>query len=200
MIVLNTCYLPPVCYMALLSRNTVCMDHDERYVKQNLRTRCHILSPNGVQTLIIPVVHENLNQSLVKEVRISYTSHWRRQHFRSIQAAYGKSAYFEHYEDDLMELFDKKYDYLWEFNLHSIRLLASNMGLNFEFSLDFHEIDRSGTEIGSLSDISKPEEMPIQKRYLQVFSDRFPFCSGLSSLDLLMNLGPQCKSYLLDWN
>ena len=34
------------------------------------------------------------------------------------------------------------------------------------------------------------------KSYHQVFSDRLPFTPNLSIIDLLMNLGPESKSYL----
>jgi hypothetical protein len=37
---------------------------------------------------------------------------------------------------------------------------------------------------------------PIQS-YHQVFMDRFPFAEDLSVLDLLFNLGPQAKTYLV---
>jgi hypothetical protein len=38
---------------------------------------------------------------------------------------------------------------------------------------------------------------PSLKPYYQVFSDRHPFQSNLSSLDLLFNLGPKAVDYSL---
>jgi hypothetical protein len=48
----------------------------------------------------------------------------------------------------------------------------------------------------SISDFSLPEQIAQQPSYMQVFRDRFPFISGLSALDLVMNLGPASVSYL----
>jgi hypothetical protein len=36
-----------------------------------------------------------------------------------------------------------------------------------------------------------------QKKYLQVFTEKYPFQSNLSIIDLLMNQGPMSKNYLL---
>jgi hypothetical protein len=36
------------------------------------------------------------------------------------------------------------------------------------------------------------------KKYLQVFAEKYPFQPNLSIIDLLMNQGPQAKTYLLN--
>jgi hypothetical protein len=194
MISLSTCYMPPAAYFAMATNGVLAINIHERYVKQNLRTRCHILSPNGVVALVIPVAHQDLNNSLVKDVRISHKENWQRRHFRTIKTCYGRSPYFEFFEDDLINLYSSSPEYLWEFNLTTIRFLFDSMGLPNQIEvLDDENEDALKT---SISDFSLPEQIAQQPPYMQVFRDRFPFISGLSALDLVMNLGPASVSYL----
>ena len=198
MIRLSTCYMPSATYASLVLRGDAVLDIEERFVKQNVRTRCHVLSPNGVLPLIIPVAHGKLHQSAVKEVRISYKEPWRQRHFRTIKTAYGRSAFFEHFEDELAELYASSFEYLWEFNLATIALLFRCMDVKMRFPL--WDGQSESDTAAFLADLSNPESFPSQAHYIQVFQDRFPFVSGLSCLDLIMNLGPQSKRYLLDVN
>jgi len=186
--------MPPAAYFAMATNGVLAINIHERYVKQNLRTRCHILSPNGVVALVIPVAHQDLNNSLVKDVRISHKENWQRRHFRTIKTCYGRSPYFEFFEDDLINLYSSSPEYLWEFNLTTIRFLFDSMGLPNQIEvLDDENEDALKT---SISDFSIPEQIAQQPPYMQVFRDRFPFISGLSALDLVMNLGPASVSYL----
>jgi hypothetical protein len=194
MISLSTCYMPPAAYFAMATNGVLAINIHERYVKQNLRTRCHILSPNGVVALVIPVAHRDLNNSLVKDVRISHMENWQRRHFRTIKTCYGRSPYFEFFEDDLINLYSSIPEYLWEFNLTTIRFLFDSMGLPNQIKVLEDEIEDAPKT--SISDFSLPEQIAQQPSYMQVFRDRFPFISGLSALDLVMNLGPASVSYL----
>jgi len=186
--------MPPAAYFAMATNGVLAINIHERYVKQNLRTRCHILSPNGVVALVIPVAHQDLNNSLVKDVRISHKENWQRRHFRTIKTCYGRSPYFEFFEDDLINLYSSSPEYLWEFNLTTIRFLFDSMGLPNQIKVLEDEIEDAPKT--SISDFSLPEQIAQQPSYMQVFRDRFPFISGLSALDLVMNLGPASVSYL----
>lgn len=196
MIRLSTCYMPHASYASLVMSGQAVLDITERFVKQNVRTRCHILSPNGVLPLIIPVLHEKLQQSAVKDVLISYKEPWQLRHLRSIKTAYGRSAFFEYFEEDLVELYNTRYEYLWEFNLASTKFLFQCMQSDMQLT----PWDGEGliASASYLSDIASPGQMPYQPDYLQVFNDRFPFVAGLSCLDLIMNKGPQSRYYLID--
>ncbi|MFM7053821.1 MAG: WbqC family protein [Bacteroidota bacterium] len=194
MISLSTCYMPPAAYFAGGTDRFFSINTHERFIKQNLRTRCHILSPNGIITLVVPVAHQELNNSLVKDVRISHKENWQRRHFRTIKTCYGRSPYFEFFEEELAKFYDLRLEFLWEFNLASVRFLSDSMGLSAHFNV----VDKENMEIpyAYLSNYSSPDQLIQQPSYMQVFRDRFPFVSGLSALDLLMNLGPASVGYL----
>ncbi|MFM7078837.1 MAG: WbqC family protein, partial [Bacteroidota bacterium] len=112
MLLLPTAYMPPASYLSMVVSGNASLFLNERFVRQTIRSRMHILSPNGVQALVIPVSHDNLNRSETKNVRICYESHWPRQHVRSLQAAYGKSAFFDFFEDDLKTIYETRCEFL----------------------------------------------------------------------------------------
>jgi len=172
--------MAPAGYLSKVVFGNASLLINERFVKQTIRSRMHVLSPNGVQALVIPVVHDNLNRSDSKDVRICYRSSWQRQHFRSLQAAYGKSAFWGFYEDDLKSIYEVRCEHLWEFNLSTIHFMCTAMGASVDFPI-FEEFG---------------EVVNREPEYIQVFRDRFNFIPGLSSLDLIMNLGPQSLWYL----
>ncbi|MFM8950936.1 MAG: WbqC family protein [Bacteroidota bacterium] len=186
--------MPPAAYFAGATDRFFSINTHERFIKQNLRTRCHILSPNGIITLVVPVAHQELNNSLVKDVRISHKENWQRRHFRTIKTCYGRSPYFEFFEEELAKFYDLRLEFLWEFNLASVRFLSDSMGLSAHFNVV--EKENMETPYAYLSNYSSPDQLIQQPSYMQVFRDRYPFVSGLSALDLLMNLGQASVSYL----
>ena len=102
-------YLPCLEYFTcLMSYDSVLLDVEERYVKQTYRNRCTVLTANKVDTLTVPVKSEN--HGLTKDVRIDYSQDWVRRHLGCLQAAYGKSPFFEYYAPEFTAVFQKKYE------------------------------------------------------------------------------------------
>ncbi len=42
---------------------------------------------------------------------------WQKQHFKSLEAAYRSSPFFEFFEDDIRPIFEKKHTFLMDLNL-----------------------------------------------------------------------------------
>lgn len=154
----------------------------EHFVKQTYRNRFDIASANGVQTLTIPVVSTMGKPTPFNEVRISSEYNGTKL-FQAIRSAYGKSAYFEFVVDDLKAILEGSYTHLYDFNLAS-----------FEWAKRFTGTELKAGETSEVSNFKQPwkkrEERPVNFHpYLQVFSDRHPFESDLSILDVIMNQG-----------
>ena len=99
-VLLPTAYLPPIHYFSLLLKSeTVFIEQHEHFVKQTYRSRCDILSSNGILSLSIPLQKKG-DKELISEKRISYAEEWQMKHWRAITSAYKNSAYFEYFEDD----------------------------------------------------------------------------------------------------
>ena len=94
----STTYFPPINYVAELIRHSfVCIEANENFQKQTWRNRCAILNSNGAQQLSIPLIQTH-QKILTKDVEISFSQNWKANHWRSIQSAYNRSAYFEFYK------------------------------------------------------------------------------------------------------
>ena len=184
-------YFPSIEYLqSCLQFAEIQLECFENYPKQTLRNRCFILSPNGVQCLTVPVQHNGGNKILMKDVKINYEEEWQRQHWRSLEAAYNRSAFFEFYRDDLETIFFRRYDFLIDLNenlflwmmkklKHNIIIKRTEMFTD-ESSFQFLS-ERKNNAISSVSQKTKP--------YLQVFAYKFGFAENLSGLDLLFNTG-----------
>ena len=190
-------YLPPVSFFGLVAAHmpAILLEKKENFPKQTYRNRTTIASPNGSLDLIIPVVKGANNHTLSKDVKISYDEKWQRLHLLSIQTCYRSSAYFEFYEDGLVPFYEKKYNFLLDFNLELLTWLLKQLKLPAQLS--FTDVYQKQVEIKDYRSSMDKNSMPLlpQKPYFQVFSDRNEFISNLSIVDLLFSQGPQAKNY-----
>ena len=197
MLLLETQYLPSVAWCtAVWQEKVVMIDAAEHYQKGSLRNRCHLAGPNGPQRLSIPLIKGKHQQTPIREVRISYEEPWQRQHWRTIQAAYGNAPYFEHYAGDIQPFYEQRWDFLFDYNFDfQALILQKKLGWRGEFALqdEFFPADKwlQGSDLrgvigGGLND-SPQWFTPV--RYPQVFEARTGFLPNLSVLDLLLCCG-----------
>jgi hypothetical protein len=182
---------PGAAWLSAAMDESVVLDVHEHYEKQTPRNRFIILGVNGPQTLTIPVEGQKGQKIMTRDIRIA-NHDWRKMHLTTIRSAYGRSAYFEFYFDELESIFLKRQDFLAEFNNEVLDWLRSKkLQITREQSTEY--ISYSQKEFAVIPVLPSPPS------YLQVFSDRFPFASGMSSIDLLMNLGPRTAEHILLW-
>ncbi|NUM31093.1 MAG: WbqC family protein [Bacteroidetes bacterium] len=179
--------LPPVSYFAyLLKQEKVEISIGEIYLKQTLRNRFYIMGPNNVMRLSIPVINKH-QQCRISEIKIDYSENFILKHWRSIEASYRNSPYFEHYFDDFYKLFMAKHILLAEFNIEALKIVLNILKSEISVSLNTHNIHRT-------------EEIPQQysfKKYNQVFADRHGFIKDLSIIDVIFNNGPYSCEILI---
>lgn len=191
-------YLPPISYFSALRAHdfNFIIEKYEHFPKQTYRNRTSIASPNGTLDLIVPVVKGAKVHTPLKDVKISYDTRWQRLHWLSLQNCYRSSAYFEFYEDGLRPFYEKKFDFLYDYNLELLQWALKQLKLPTEIkSTESYEKEWPGlvdyrTQMGK-------KEVPLQetKSYFQVFSDRNEFIPNLSIVDLLFSQGPQSRNY-----
>jgi len=193
------CYFAPISYYYYLLQHPTCyLEMHEHFIKQTYRNRCQILSPNGIQNLSIPIKSVK-SRKTYQATKIAYVENWQMMHWRSLEAAYRSSPYFEFYEDHFAPFFlEKKYEYLHELNtaINELIIKLINMPVNIELTTIFEKAPENSTDYRG---IMSPNKIPTNlelKPYIQVFSDRHPFMPNLSILDLLFNQGPNSISYL----
>jgi hypothetical protein len=197
--VLPMFYLPPVEYFVQLNtyKPDILLEREEHFPKQTYRNRANIYSPDGVLTLVVPVIKGSKNHTKIKDVKISYDFMWQRLHWQSLQACYRRSAYFEFYEDDFVPFYEKQITFLFDYNQELLNLLLKLTKIKTELNYT----DEYHAEYPNLHDFRlaihpKKENEMQQKPYFQVFEDRQGFKKNLSIIDLLFNQGPQTINYL----
>jgi hypothetical protein len=112
---LSTTYFGPVqWYQKLYRSEEVVIEQWESFQKQTYRNRCLIATTQGIQALTVPI--ERGTSPLIKDIRISDHGNWRHLHWNAIISAYGESPFFEYYQDDIRPFFEKKWEFLLDFN------------------------------------------------------------------------------------
>jgi hypothetical protein len=186
-----TAYLPSIEYVSLfLKAENATIELFETYQKQSCRTRCDVLTANGVQTLTVPVIKTNGNHTLTKDIEISYKESWQQTHLRCLESAYRKSAYFDYYFRYFEKIYKQKFNTLIELNEYCMKAILKLLKVKKDilYTNDFEKITTENDYRIALSkNATNKLEMP---EYYQVFSDRHGFVSNLSIVDLLFNEGP----------
>lgn len=115
---LSSTYFGPVQWYQKLNRcGKVLLEQHEHFVKQTYRNRCVIASANGPQTLSVPIEKYEGAKCAMKDIRISDHGNWRHIHWNALLSAYGESPFFEYLADDIRPFFERRWDYLFDFNL-----------------------------------------------------------------------------------
>jgi hypothetical protein len=193
---LCSAYLPPVNFFtAIKSGGDVLIEQYDNYCKQTYRNRCRIATAGGIQTLTIPVVKSDSPKQLMKDVRISDHGDWRRQHWNALESAYMNSPFFMYYQDDFRPFYERRIEFLIDFNTQLTELILKLAGMDKKIKLT-ESYSRPTQGINDLRQLIDPQQTAQNRPYWQVFKQKYGFQSNLSAVDLLFNMGPEFPLYL----
>lgn len=196
-IIIHPTYFPSVShFVAMVQADSITFEMEDNFQKQTNRNRMYIYSPNGIQMLNIPIKHNKEGHQKFKDVRIENDFDWRKNHFKSLEAAYRTSPFFEYFEDEVRALFEKKHEFMMDLNFQTIELVTDCLGVKFETQKTieyFHEVEGL-TDFRDLANGKK--DTSVFEPYTQVFDDKHGFINNLSILDLLFNEGRYAVDYL----
>lgn len=198
-ILIHPTYFPSVSHFAaIVQAEKVTFEMEDNFQKQTNRNRTYIYSPNGIQLLNIPVKHSKIAHQKTKDIQIENDFDWQKQHFKSLEAAYRSSPFFEYFEDDLLPIFEKKHSFLMDLNLEVFDLITRCLRMKIEYNSSteyIHEIESN--EISDFRYLANGKKDQSQfESYTQVFDDKFGFINNLSVLDLVFNEGKFAVDYL----
>ena len=157
-----------------------------------------IATTNGLQALTVPIEKPAQDKCLMRDVRISDHGNWRHLHWNALCSAYGESPFFEFYVDDLRPFFERKYAFLYDFNMAITECMCSLLDIQpclkptDEYAKgvpnDFRDAIRPKHPL--------PDAAFTPQPYYQVYARKHGFLPNLSILDLLFNMGNEAIFYL----
>lgn len=204
-ILLSSAYLAPVeYYTKLYAYDKVYVERFDHYMKQTYRNRCVIASASGPLALTIPTEKNDELKCLMKDMRISDHGNWRRVHWNAFVASYRHSPFFDYYADEFHVFFERKYEFLYDFNMDLCRWVCRQIDLqpcmlptgyyvaSPEAADDFRE------RIHPKKPCQSYDPQFEAKPYYQVFDAQTGFLPNLSIVDLLFNMGSESLLVLRD--
>jgi hypothetical protein len=222
-------YLPWLGYLHKIACADVFVVLDDvQYEAQNFQNRNRVKINNGVAWLTVPLEHGPQDE-LICDKRISYRQSpreaWQGRTFRTLRTHYGRAPHFARYQDDLMELFTRRWERLLDLDMHVLQMALRWLGINrpvvrtSTMAITGPRTTRiidickavgadtylSGTggsagylELGQMSDAGI--RVRWQEFHHPVYRQRYPhlgFVPNLAFLDLVLNCGPESRELLL---
>ena len=192
---------------------------DVQYEKNGVQNRNKIRTNEGDIWLTVPVNVKST--TLLKDVKIDYSTNWQKKHSKSIYLNYSKTKFFDNYWNEFDEFYQKKFDRLMELNLEIIEflmkkfnikteiVLSSELGISEKGSERILKICKSLDADSYLSGIGGKEYLKLDSFknnninvnfqnfqhpiYNQVYH---PFYPNMSAIDLLYNEGDNSERIL----
>ena len=194
---LHPTYFPSISHFAVIAQSeSITFEMDDNFQKQTNRNRMYIYSPNGIQLLNIPVKHTKQSHQKTRDIQLETAFDWQKQHFKSLEAAYRSSPFFEYFEDDLMPIFEKKHIFLMDLNFQTIEIMAKCLRMD----LSYNKTEEYFLEVDNHQDFryltNGKKDLSQFETYPQVFQEKEGFLNNLSVLDLLFNEGKFALDYL----
>lgn len=210
---LSSAYFGPVQWYQKLHRYDRCLiEQHDNFVKQTYRNRCIIPTTNGIQTLSIPVScpqGSRLSKTPMRDVRISDHGNWRHIHWNALCSAYGESPFFDYYQDDFRPFFERKWTFLFDFNMEIILKMVELLDIRPKISLttvflsdaSMAENATESSLIDDFRDVIRPKHPGLDsdfmaRPYYQVYQQKHGFQPNMSILDLLFNEGNEAILWL----
>ena len=201
--VFSVAFFPPMEFFLLAIKSKVFwIEATENYQKQSYRNRCNILTANGKMALAVPVCH-TCSKIAIREVRIDNKTDWQRKHWRAIESAYNGSPYFQYYADYFLPFFEKKYEFLFDYNMEILQTVCKllKIDLNIHYTEDYVKNYEDITDYRQWIHPKKSDEenypLRIVTPYSQVFDYKFGFTPNLSIIDLIFNMGNESAAYFI---
>ncbi|MCG2611167.1 WbqC family protein [Flavobacterium sp. SM15] len=196
-ILLHPTYFPSIShFVAMAKADSITFEMEDNFQKQTNRNRMYIYSPNGIQMLNIPLKHSKETHQKFKDVRIENDFNWQKNHFKSLEAAYRTSPFFEYFEDDIRPIFEKKHEFMMDLNFQTMEIVTECLGMEFEYEKTLEYFHDVTNKIDYRTLTNGKKDPSLFEPYTQVFEEKHGYLNNLSILDLLFNEGRYAVDYL----
>jgi hypothetical protein len=193
-------FLPSLEYFcALQSFDEIIIEKHEHFVKQSFRNRAHLNTSQGIEMISVPLA-ERHGKIPMGEVRIDYRQRWQNHHWRTIESAYRKAPFFEHYETGLRTLIFSQPVFLYDLNLAILSFCLKSLGWAKTIRETEVYLDPIPLNVTDLRSVVTSKKSYVDRNlyqpapYYQVFGSTF--VENLAIVDLLFCMGPQANTIL----
>lgn len=223
--IVQSSYIPWRGYFGIInSVDHFVLFDDAQYTTRDWRNRNRIRTKEGELWLSIPVKKKGLGRQKIFEVETSDAT-WSEKHWQSIYHSYKKAPFYEAVSKWLQPLYlDRNLALLSDINALFIKEICSYLNIKTKIvpSMDLEITGETATlrlismvqQLGGDTYLSGPaakdymdesdfEQAGMKLEYIDYSAHKaYPqvhgeFVDGLSILDLLFNLGPSSKDYLI---
>lgn len=191
---IETQFLPTLeFFCAIAKADEIVVEQYEHFVKQSYRNHTFINTANGIQKLVIPLSDKG-NRILMKDVKLDTSKNWRNIHWRTLESAYRKAPYYEHYADELQAVLLGQQVFLVDLNYALLSMCLNWLGWQKKISasLSYQTTVADTIDLRNQLLSKKPYSERIffrPKPYTQVFGSTF--VENLSIVDLIFCKGPE---------
>ena len=128
-------YLPPTPFFIAISQaNHIYFDLFSPFKKQSFQTRAQMIAPSGKKDLIIPTKHPR-NGLPYHKILLDNRLDWREKHLKCIDYTYKKMPYGWYICDLLRPIYEKKQQYLYEFNFQMLATILDFLKIPIQLHL-----------------------------------------------------------------
>lgn len=196
---------------------------DVQYTKRDWRNRNKLKTPGGIKWLSVPVIGST--RQIIHETKIDYSQDWRERHKKTIHHSYASAEHYDSYKDDILAIYNDKYDTISELNIYAVKKIAEILGIETKF-VSSKDLNTSGTKddkliaicqkLGANHYLSGPaakdyiveakfERAGIEleykdysgyPEYKQLWGE---FTCYVSVIDLIFNCGEKAPYYIWGW-
>jgi hypothetical protein len=123
-------YLPYVGLFNKIKSSDIFVIGDEaQFSKGYFYNRNKIKTPNGELMLTVPLKKNGYNQKL-NQVEISNEKPWNKKHLQSLNSFYRKADHFDDYIEFFEEVFNAKWETLFELNMKTILYIMEQLDID----------------------------------------------------------------------
>jgi hypothetical protein len=195
-----------------------------QFVRRGFQNRTKVRTVNGEQWLTVPVLTKGKYFQSISDARIDNSRKWRYKHLRTIEYAYKRAPYFEKYWPTIKRIYSGDQEFLCTFNMEVMAFLIAALapvGPKLHFDWSYHlgddptgrlinacKLARGDAYLSGRSGIKYMDESQFEKEKITIFEQNYeereypqqykPFIPGMSVLDLLMNMGPYSRDFIID--
>jgi hypothetical protein len=155
--IMQPTYLPWIGYFHLIDsvEKFIFLDN-VKLERSSWQIRNRIKTPQGELYLTVPVKNKDGRMdTLISSAQIAYRNPWTKKHLKSLFYNYQKSKFFDEIYPFIEEILSKEFQFLSELNIHIIKRICQEMGINVEFIISSQLQDIEGVKDERLVSLCK---------------------------------------------